>query len=230
MKKCAWMDAEMATKKGRGVKVLGEREETSEWYEGSVAPGPPYMPRGQSPGPTLARSNYHGPLAQPEGSLELAVPSLPHPYHCLSPPSTLQSFPHLHLLVFSHSSPFSPALLLPGHDEYWESFRKVREYFADSTMTWPVFKIVANDLSCSISLPAAAGHCVTSHFEWRQNNITEVIIFSVKLCRKGWWPLEGVREGQFLQQRQQRCRCSPAAREGVTFQALWIHITAVRPL
>ena len=45
------------------------------------------MPRGQSPGPTLVRSNYHGPLAQAEGRLGLTHlpacpgPLPPHPPH-----------------------------------------------------------------------------------------------------------------------------------------------------
>lgn len=73
------------------------------------------MPRGQSPGPTLVRSNYHGPLAQAEGRLRLThLPACPGPLP--PPPNTLQSFPHLHLVVFSYSS--SLFLLLQGHAEY----------------------------------------------------------------------------------------------------------------
>lgn len=77
------------------------------------------MPRGQSPGPTLVRSNYHGPLAQAEGRLRLThLPPCPSPLPPTPPhPNTLQSFPHLHLVVFSYSSSLF-LLLLQGHDDY----------------------------------------------------------------------------------------------------------------
>lgn len=86
---------------------MRERRPLSD-MRGLLPRAPLLCPQGQSLGPTLARSNYHGPLAQPEGRLGLAqLPPCPIPTHCFSPPSTLQSFPHLHLLVFSYSSPLS---------------------------------------------------------------------------------------------------------------------------
>lgn len=133
---------------GSGV---GEREETSEWYEGSVALSPPYMPPGQSLGPTLVRSNYHGPLAQAEGRLGLTqLPPCPIPTRCLSPPNTLQSFPHLHLVVLFYSSPLFPSKGLSPARPWWVQclgmFQERGWTFATLPTTWPLFTL---NQSCS---------------------------------------------------------------------------------
>ncbi len=115
-------------KEGGQRSGVRERRPLSD-MRGLLPRGPPYMPPGQSQGPTLVRSNYHGPLAQPEGRQGLAQ----------LPPNPLPLTPRVpcrvsHICTYwcfptHHHSLLPSALLLQGHDEHnaWECFRSVGE-------------------------------------------------------------------------------------------------------